>query len=212
LIYRFVGAYDRRFGAEKFRRRLAAAPVKRLVIGASSKHDRGWIPTERDYLDLCRPEQWEQMLAPASLDALLAEHVWEHLTPSEAVAAAKTCYTYLKPGGYLRIAVPDGLHPSPEYIDWVKPGGASPGQLANDHQVLYTYRTLGPVFESAGFRVRLYEYYDEAGQFHFSDWDPADGTIRRSRRFDRRNRGGKLAFTSIILDALKPKAAESIAW
>jgi predicted SAM-dependent methyltransferase len=209
VVYRIGRVYDRRYGAQKFRRRLAAAPVKRIVVGSSSKYDRGWIPTERDYLDLCRPEQWEQALAPNSLDALLAEHVWEHLTPAEALAAAATCYTYLKPGGYLRLAVPDGLHPSPEYIDWVKPGGASPGQLTNDHKVLYTYRTLGDVFESAGFRVRLYEYYDEMGKFHFSDWDPADGTIRRSRRFDRRNQGGKLAFTSVVLDAVKPGATEA---
>jgi predicted SAM-dependent methyltransferase len=204
LFRRLGKAYDRRFGAATFRRRIASNGPKRIVIGASSKHDRGWIPTEMGYLNLLLPDHWERAMAPGSLDAMLAEHVWEHLTLDEASRAVATCYTYLKPGGYIRIAVPDGLHPDPEYIGWVKPGGATPGQLGNGHQVLYTYRTLSKLFESAGFRVRLYEYFDELGKFHCEEWDPAAGTIRRSSKFDRRNAGGKLAFTSIIMDAYKP--------
>jgi predicted SAM-dependent methyltransferase len=206
LITRMERMYQRRWGARGFQRRVASAPVKRIVLGASSKHDRGWIPTEMGYLDLLKSEHWERAMAPGTLDALLAEHVWEHLTLEEARTAATTCHTYLKPGGYLRIAVPDGFHPSPEYIGWVKPGGASPGQLANDHKVLYTYRTLADLFEAAGFQVKLYEYFDESGKFHYSEWDPAAGTIRRSKRFDKRNTGGSLTFTSIVMDAIKPGA------
>jgi predicted SAM-dependent methyltransferase len=50
----------------------------------------------------------------------------------------------------------------------------------------------------------LLEYFDERGTFHYHDWSPADGMIRRSARFDSRNVGGHLAYTSIILDAKKP--------
>ena len=173
----------------------------RIVLGASGQYDTGWIPSEIDHLNLLRPGDWSRFFGPNSIDALLAEHVWEHLTPAEGLSAAKLCFEYLRPGGYLRVAVPDGLHPSPDYIEHVRVGGAGAG--ADDHKVLYTYRTLAELFEQAGFRVRLYEYFDETGQFHREDWRPEDGKIFRSARFDARNQDGALNYTSIILDAIK---------
>jgi predicted SAM-dependent methyltransferase len=122
----------------------------------------------------------------------------------EGVAAARTCFNYLKPGGYLRIAVPDGLNPNPEYIEWIRVGGASPGQHRNGHKVLYTYETLSDVLSQAGFRVVLYEYFDHSGRFHFQEWSREQGTIQRSKRYDRRNADGQLRFTSIVADAFKP--------
>ena len=196
-------AYNRHLGPRRLRKMQATPAPKRIVIGSAFRHDPGWVPTDIEFLNLLKPSDWDRFFAPASLDAMLAEHVWEHLTMEEARAAARTCFTYLRPGGYLRVAVPDGLHPDPIYRDWVKPGGASPGQLANDHKVLYNYRTLRDVFESAGFRVELYEYFDEAGAFQYRDWDERAGTIWRSKRFDKRNTGGKLVFTSIVADAVK---------
>ena len=64
--------------------------------------------------------------------------------------------------------------------------------------------SLRELFERVGFRVHLHEYFDEAGTFHHSPWDDdAAGRIWRSERRDKRNRDGKLNFTSIILDAIK---------
>lgn len=196
-------AYDRRFGAARLKRVLATSPHKKIVIGASGKYDSGWIPTNVDYLNLIKPADWERFFQPNSLEAMLAEHVWEHLTEEEGYEAARTCFEYLRPGGYLRVAVPDGLHPNPTYLEWVKVGGRSPMQIANGHKVLYTHDTLQHMFESSGFRVKLYEYFDAAGMFYCRDWDEKAGKIWRSKRFDPRNRGGELVFTSIVLDAVK---------
>jgi predicted SAM-dependent methyltransferase len=196
-------AYDRRFGAERFRRALAAYPHPKIVIGAGSKLERGWLNSQMEFLNLLQPADWERFFQPDSIEAILAEHVWEHLTPEEGLAAARTCFKYLRPGGYLRVAVPDGLHPDPTYLEWVKVGGASPMQVANDHKVLYTHGSLGQLFESAGFRVQLYEYFDAAGTFHYHEWDERGGKVWRSKRFDPRNTDGKLVFTSIVLDAIK---------
>src|SRR5688572_7886242 len=182
-------AYDRRFGAERFRRALAPYPHPKIVIGAGSKPERGWVTSQIEFLNLLQPADWERFFQPGSIEAMLAEHVWEHLTPEEGLAAARTCFKYLRPGGYLRVAVPDGLHPDPIYLGWVKVGGASPMQVANDHKVLYTYNSLKQLFESAGFRVRLYEYFDAAGTFHFHEWDERAGKVWRSKRFDPRNTG-----------------------
>ncbi len=38
---------------------------------------------------------------------MLAEHAWEHLTYEEGILAAINWYKYLKPGVYIRCAVPD---------------------------------------------------------------------------------------------------------
>jgi predicted SAM-dependent methyltransferase len=58
-------------------------------------------------------DTWKFFFQESSLDAILAEHVWEHLSLNEASIAAKNCFKYLKHGGYVRVAVPDGYHPSP---------------------------------------------------------------------------------------------------
>lgn len=48
------------------------------------------------------------LLGPAGLvDAFLAEHVWEHLSLQDAHRATRNCRRHLRPGGRLRLAVPD---------------------------------------------------------------------------------------------------------
>jgi predicted SAM-dependent methyltransferase len=173
----------------------------RIIVGASGVSQRGWIATEADFLNLLRESDWRRYFEERSIDAILAEHVWEHLSEEDGRLAAGLCFKYLKPGGYLRVAVPDGLHPDPAYIGNVRPGGSGDGAL--DHKVLYTHETLGTLFEDVGFDVALLEYFDERGDFHYSEWLAGDGRINRSRRFDRRNAEGGLRYTSIILDARK---------
>ena len=187
-----------------FKWKLLTSPSKRIVIGASGIHDFGWIPAEENFLNLLKQDDWEHFFRPNSIDAMLAEHVWEHLTLTEGLLAAKVCFRYLKHGGHIRIAVPDGLHPNSEYIEWVKVKGIGVG--ADDHKVLYTYKTLKQIFEDAGFQVVLHEYFDESHKFYYQEWSTQDGTIQRSKRFDIRNENGTLSYTSIILDAIKPTA------
>jgi predicted SAM-dependent methyltransferase len=127
---------------------------------------------------------------------MVAEHVWEHLTFDEGKVAASTVHRFLKPGAYIRVAVPDGLFPDPEYQEYIKPGGAGGGSGV-PHKVVYTYMTLVEVFESAGFGTTLLEYHDEAGRFHGTEWKKEEGMIHRSKRFDRRGA------ISVILDARK---------
>jgi predicted SAM-dependent methyltransferase len=195
---RLVPGYRALTGPRLLRKAAKREPI-RIVIGASGVHDRGWTPTDIEYLDITREVDWQRFFTPASITGMLAEHVWEHLTPSDSMQAARLCQKYLKSNGYLRAAVPDGLRPDPSYIEHVKPGGTGPG--ADDHKLLYTYRTFKDVFEEAGFRVEILEYFDENGDFHSVDWNPEDGMIYRSRRFDPRNKDGKLHYSSLIIDA-----------
>jgi predicted SAM-dependent methyltransferase len=174
----------------------------KIVLGAAHKQMPGWIGTDIYELNILKRDDWERYFAENSIEALLAEHVWEHLTIEQGRAAAALCFQFLQPGGYLRIAVPDGLHPDPAYIEWVRPGGSGPG--ADDHKLLYTYKTFAALFVDAGFEVILLEHFDETGQFHSLDWSADDGMIDRSRHFDQRNDAQNLNYTSIILDVVKP--------
>jgi len=191
-----------RYKVQKLRRIFRTISPVKIVVGPSGVFDEGWIPLEIDYLDLLNRKDWETYFRSDSIDIILAEHVWEHLTPEEGAIAARHCYRYLKPGGYLRAAVPDGCHPDPEYIEWVKVGGVGPG--AQDHKVLYDHETFSALFEQAGFEVQMLEYFDSEHRFHCTEWNAEGGNIRRSKRFDERNAGGELRYTSIILDAHKP--------
>ncbi len=181
---------------------LAHQPIKKIIVGSSGTSFEGWTSSDQDVLNLLDERDWRAFFEHNSLDAILAEHVWEHLTPDEAIIAAAHCFQYLKPGGHVRAAVPDGYQPNLNYIERVKPGGKGPG--SDDHKVLYTFNTFSSIFTQAGFEVSLYEYFDERGKFHCQEWSPVDGMIKRSKRFDGRNSDGKLNYTSIILDAKKP--------
>jgi predicted SAM-dependent methyltransferase len=178
--------------------------ARRIILGAGGTSYPRWTATEQAQLDLTRREDFARHWQPGSRDAFLAEHVWEHLTDGQARCALAHCYEFLRAGGHLRIAVPDGLHPDLEYREWVRPGGNGPG--ADDHKVLYDYRSLRTLLEGTGFRLRLLEYWTEHGEFHRRKWSPADGHVRRSARHDSRNQEGVLKYTSLIADAIKPRA------
>ncbi len=173
----------------------------RIVVGSSGVYPKGWTPTDVNHVNLLNEESFKRYFAEDSIDAILAEHVWEHLTLQEGFVAAKNCFKFVKKGGYLRVAVPDGLHPSMKYIDAVKPGGN--GQGSNDHKVLYNYKTFSEIFCKAVFDIELLEWFDEKGDFNFKEWDKDAGMIHRSKRYDKRNEDGQLNYTSIILDAIK---------
>jgi predicted SAM-dependent methyltransferase len=173
----------------------------RVIVGAGRTSQPGWIATTPPLLDLLKPATWEAFLEGGKVDAILAEHVWHMLAWDDAYFAARVCRHYLADDGHLRIAVPDGFHPDLEYLDWVRPNGLGPSAPA--HRTLYDYRKLTAQLEDAGFQVELLEYFDEHRHFHQRNWEPTDGYVRRSSRFDERNAAGPQKYSSLIVDARK---------
>ena len=169
----------------------------RVLIGAGTQSWPGWIATQGEDLNLLRREDWAASFSARRPDRLVCEHVFEHFTLDEARLAARIVFEFLAPGGTLRVAVPDANFRDDAYRRLV-----ALGQLG--HRVLYDSRTLSDVFAGAGFDVDLLEYCDDAGRFHYNDWDAGDSPIFRSFRTDLRNANGTLGFVSIILDARKP--------
>jgi predicted SAM-dependent methyltransferase len=178
--------------------------IMKIVIGAGKTHYDGWIHTQEDELNLLNESSFLKYASQGSVDCFLAEHVWEHMTQDEGIQAARNCHKFLKPGGYLRVAVPDKNFRNDWYQNMVKVGGPGPADHpAADHKIVYDYRQFQEVFQSAGFKTQLLEYCDESGVFHYQYWNSEDGHIGRSFRYDTRNTTQELGMVSIIIDAHK---------
>jgi predicted SAM-dependent methyltransferase len=173
---------------------------KKIILGAGGDFYKGFQQTDKLYLDIEKPEVWERRFKDGDIDNLLAEHVWEHL--DDDVTATEMCFKYLKEGGVLRLAVPDGYNPDMEYIDFVSPGGSGGG--ADDHKRLYDIDSLTDLLQNAGFVVTPLEYYDSEGNFHNTDYVEENGKIKRS--FKNPN-AQKNENKSLIVDAIKPLAS-----
>jgi len=174
----------------------------KIILGAGPTTAKGWISTQAEQLDLLDATAFATVFGERRAVSFLAEHVWEHLTRAGGTAAASNCYSYLAPGGRLRLAVPDGLSTIPGYLDSVRPGGGGPGAI--DHKVLYNVYSLTDLLESQGFVVDPLEYFDDRGRFRTTPTSNDHGLIRRSAAHDPRNTGGALVYTSLIVDAIRP--------
>lgn len=85
-------------GYFKLKKALKNRPHPTIVVGASGVFQDEWIPTDINTLNLLKPDTWKLFFRENSIAAILAEHVWEHLTLHEGHTAAMTCYRYLMKG------------------------------------------------------------------------------------------------------------------
>src|SRR5437899_2395019 len=117
----FYGRVRRNANVRKVRRMARSTRPLNVVIGGAQSAYEGWLTTDLDILDIVSPSDWTDLFEPSSIDHLLAEHVFEHLSERECEIAFAECYKYLRPGGLLRIAVPDGYRRDPAYVAEVTP-------------------------------------------------------------------------------------------
>lgn len=182
----------------RLRKEISTASPLRVIIGAGPIHLDGWVQTDKEVLDVTSPDDWSALFEPGSIDSLLSEHMFEHLSEEEARSALIECHRYLKPEGLFRLAVPDGYRRDLTYVKEVAP--------PNDgHKMLYNIDTLTALLQSVGFTTTPLEYFDKQERFHAVPWDQNEGMIHRSVRFDSQQafqRDG-LFYTSLIVDARK---------
>lgn len=181
----------------------ARGDMVKLVIGAGLATYEGWLITDLPVLNALSSVDWGCTFPRGSIDRILAEHVIEHWTDSGFRLFLRIVRSFLSQQGFVRIAVPDGLHPDPSYIDYVKPGGSGNG--ADDHKVLYNYITITRILSEEQYDYNLLEYFDELGQFHRLLWETNDGLVQRSADYDPRNKDYPLLYTSLIIDAWPSK-------
>ena len=196
---KFLRPLKRTIQIQILRNRMNSVQPLHVILGAGSSCYEGWHSTDRHILDITSASDWKRLFRPASIDRLLAEHVLEHLSEPECRVALQESFRYLKAGGVFRIAVPDGYRRDPVYQEEI-------GPPKDGHQTLFTIDTLLPLLKDCGFQTTALEFFDAKEQFHHYPWDPNDGYVQRSYRFDQQEdfkRGG-LYYTSLIVDAGKP--------
>ncbi len=135
--------------------------LPRALRAAGLISDKRWAAYESGafrriaYLDLTRPFPF----ADASIDAVLASHVLEHLTPDEAERCVSEIRRVLKPGAVARIAVPD-LDAVVEEYDAAEPDAFLDGLLQgrerstsrHRHWWNYNETSMRSLLERAGFQ------------------------------------------------------------
>ena len=141
---------QRRIREAVLRARRAGEPVK-VIIGAGHSQYAGWIASDIPAFDVLDREHWAFFFSPHSIDRMLAEHVFEHLSLAHMGEFLNLARIYLTAEGRVRIAVPDGYHPDPDYVERVRPGGS--GYFADDHKVLYTCDLIGDLLEEHGYPI-----------------------------------------------------------
>lgn len=193
-------AWQRRRKQAALARAARGARPRRLILGAGGSEYEGWLSTDKDVLDATQPADWLKLFQPGSLDNILSEHVLEHLGWEECRKALSLCHQFLKPGGRLRVAVPDGNRRDEPYHAETKPP-------YDGHKLLINLDRLTGLLREAGFEPRALEWFDEEGSFHAVAWDESEGPIMRCQRNDRqeRYRRGDLLYTSLIMDGIKPR-------
>ena len=133
--------------------------------------------------------------------ALFLEHVMEHMTPVGTLTAAAAAYIALRPGGHLRIAVPDGYSPrGNNRLGTNMIEGSSP------HRTAWSHETLGEVLHRAGFAVEAQAYHAVDGTWHEQAWWRREQEFGRVRRSTRHSplRIRSNSSSSLIIDGIKP--------
>jgi len=178
-----------------------------IIVGAGPTKYKGWLSTNYPWFDLLKLETFKKYFKSREVEKILAEHVFEHLTEDEAIRSAKFIYEHLLPQGSLRIAVPDGNHPDPDYRKHCGIGGI--GADASDHKQFITMEKLVDILENAGFKVEPQEGYRSDGSLLRKNIDEGKGFIQRSRSNAQMNSNESVGWvfpdsnTSLIVDGYK---------
>lgn len=149
----------------------------KVVIGSGGSCFNGWISTDKDIFDITELSEWEKYFKNKEIDNILAEHVFEHLSINDIKKTFLYIYEYLRNGGILRFAVPDGYHPSSYVRELTKPGGLEPG--ADTHKIFFNIDIVEKLAKEVCFKLNKIEYFDKNGFFHKKDFTFENGYISR---------------------------------
>jgi predicted SAM-dependent methyltransferase len=142
--------------------RLASRTPLLLHIGCGTLYKDGWVNVDLAGTKVDLPWDLAQPLPfpPRSVDAIFHEHLLEHLTYIQGIELHRRCLELLRPGGILRVGVPDAGAVLQAYA-MASPGDASqwPTAMArvasltydSGHRSIYDAETLELSCMAAGF-------------------------------------------------------------
>jgi len=151
-----------------------------LGSGPRGIDDGHWVNVDgfRDHnvhylLDFGRPLPFPD----ESFDGVFCEHVLEHFSPEDGERLAHETYRILRPGGCLRVVVPDAESVLLRYFDSPNEmvarrgvGGETPMEIVNlffrqryEHQFLYDWPTMQKMLLRAGFDAAFRSAFGQNG-------------------------------------------------
>ncbi len=146
-------------------RRLGHGGPLRLQLGSGRFHKEGWVNV--DLLGAHVEVAWNVTrplpFVEGCADVIFHEHILEHLSLEQGLSLLHECHRVLRPGGILRIGVPDAGAYALSYagkgdlLSRVRPGRPTPLLALQEvfywdgHRVAYDAETLVYVCRAAGF-------------------------------------------------------------
>lgn len=161
-------------------------PLK-LHLGSGGQPKQGWVNIDLagDPIDLAWNLANGIPFADASVDAIFHEHLLEHIPLQAGVGVMDECFRVLRPGGILRVGVPDAGELLRSYvgdgerIEAIHPGRPTRMLAVQElfywhrHTTMYDEETLALMFKAGGFAAPL------PRKFGDTDLEAAPDTERR---------------------------------
>ena len=154
-------------------RLLAAAQPLRLHLGAGTHRLPGWVNV--DVLGMAPDLHWDLRrrlpFPDGAAEAVFLEHVLEHFTLADGLDLLEECRRVLRPGGIVRVGVPDfgrylvSYAGDGEFVERLRPGrptrliAVGEVALGHGHRSVWDGETLELALTEAGFtdvRCRLF--------------------------------------------------------
>jgi predicted SAM-dependent methyltransferase len=147
-------------------RTLVGAPL-RLHLGCAASPKEGWLNVDLvgHGADLAWNLRRRLPFPDCSADAVFHEHVLEHFSPEHGLVLLDECFRLLRPGGTVRVGVPDARAYAQSYlaggrgmIEKVRPGRPTPMLALEEifyhhgHKAMYDAETLTFFIRAAGFK------------------------------------------------------------
>jgi SAM-dependent methyltransferase len=147
---------------------LACRHPLQFQLGSGKTPKSGWVNIDLvgDPVDLAWNCERRLPFGDATVDALFHEHLLEHLPLKSGLDLTLECYRLLKPGGILRVGVPDvarllrsWLDQPSDFVESVRPGRPTPFLAVQEvfyccgHRTMYDFETLALLCRAAGFEM-----------------------------------------------------------
>lgn len=147
----------------------------RLHLGSGGEHKDGWVNVDfvGDPVELSWNLAHGIPFSDGSAEEVFHEHLFEHIPLRAGVGLMDECFRVLRPGGILRVGVPDAGELTKsyagdgEYVEALHPDrptrllGVQELFYWHDHVTMYDEETLAMVFRAGGFPDPVKKAYGE---------------------------------------------------
>jgi len=143
--------------------------MRKIHVGCGYEKFEGWENYDRE-VDISKPLPFEN----ETVDYMFSNHMLEHVTQHQGFRFLKDCFRVLKPGGVLRVGVPDikrilDMCSVPQvFTDYAIERGGSPGIAVEnvifkfEHQSAYTRDLLDAMLRCIGFITMDAQRWDQS--------------------------------------------------